>query len=248
MRNRASAAVAARAQLLARVGWRARVVIVIRSDRGVLDAGLDFEGFAAALDEGLVLGQHHGRGPDLLVFDVDPGGSLALVAQGFHGPPQLAPGHDDAAVGGDQLLLGPVHDRAHALLQRRVLHGDALDPGVGVAALLGRAVHQVVVVLVGQGPVAAAGLVLVVHAVALQHRLPLGLGEGPGRVVVEAVHPAVLVVDRDPEVPVHRVVTARRDHREAGHDPGGDPPVVVVAVGVAADPDEQATLGLDDLE
>src|SRR6201995_3597420 len=237
MRNRASAAVAARAQLLARVSWRARVVGVIRSDRGVFDAGLDFEGLTAAFDEGLVLGQHHGRGPDLLVFDVHPGRPLTLVAQGFHGPPQLAPGHDDAAVGGDQLLLGPVHDRAPALLQRRVLHGDALDPGVGVAALLGRAVHQVVVVLVGQGPVAAAGLVLVVDAVTLQHRLPFGLGEGPGRLVVEAVDPAVLGVDREPEVPVHRVVTAGRDHREAGHEPGRDPPVVVIAIGVTANPD-----------
>src|ERR1700759_629817 len=98
MRNRASAAVAARAQLLARVGWRARVVGVIRSDRGVFDAGLDFEGLAAALDEGLIPGQHHGRGPDLLVLDLDAGRLLALVAQGFHGPPQLAPGHNDAAV------------------------------------------------------------------------------------------------------------------------------------------------------
>ena len=144
-----------------------------------------------------------------------PGGVIPSSRSASTARQQLLPGLDDAAVGGNQPLLGAVDDRAHALLQRRVLHRDALHAGVGVAALLGLAVDQVVVVLVLQRPV-GAGDVLAVHAVAVLHRLHLGCGQRADRVVVERVRPAVLVVDRDPEVAVHRVVAARRHHREAG--------------------------------
>src|SRR3982075_1797009 len=43
---------------------------------------------------------------------------------------------DDGAVGGPEMLLGPVRDGAHALLHRRILHGEALDAVVVPAALL----------------------------------------------------------------------------------------------------------------
>src|ERR1700752_5300223 len=58
---------------------------------------------------------------------------------------------DDGAVGGPQMLLGPVRDRAHALLYRRILHGEALDAVVVAAALLLGAVDQVIVAAVGHG-------------------------------------------------------------------------------------------------
>src|SRR5215470_17673550 len=52
---------------------------------------------------------------------------------------------DDALVGEAQVLAGTVLDRPHRLLQRRVLHGDALDAAVRAAALLQSAVDEVVV-------------------------------------------------------------------------------------------------------
>ncbi len=80
------------------------------------------------------------------------------------------------------------------------------------------------------------------------HVRDLLVREGTSRVVVEAVHPAVLVVDGDPEVSMDRMIPPGRDHRECGHDVRGDPPVVVVLVGVAPRPDEQPAIGLNDLE
>ena len=122
----------------------------------------------------------------------------SLVPQRLDRPLQLLPGLDDSGVGRNQHLLGAVDDRAHAFLQGRVLHRDALHTRVGVAALLGFAVDQIVVVLIGLWPV-RAGDVLAVHAVAVLHRLYLGGGQRAHVVVVEGVSPAVLVVDRDPE-------------------------------------------------
>jgi len=39
-------------------------------------------------------------------------------------------------------------------------------------------------------------------------------------VIVVGPGPAIVVVGRNPEVAVDRMVGARRDHRKAGHDPG----------------------------
>ena len=65
---------------------------------------------------------------------------------------------------------------------------------------------------------------------------------------VVAPGPAVLVVDRDPEVAVDRMVAARRDHGEAGHHPGRDAPVVVAVLGVAPRADIEPARLLHDLE
>src|SRR6266545_7096942 len=120
---------------------------------------------------------------------------------------------DDAVIGGDEVLLGAIDDWPHAFLQRSILHGDACDAAISLAALLRRAVHQVVVVLVGERPI-GAGLTGRMDAFALLHRLALGAREIARRMIVVAPSPAVVVVDRNPEVAMHRMATARRDHGE----------------------------------
>src|SRR5439155_26325570 len=67
-------------------------------------------------------------------------------------------------------------------------------------------------------------------------------------VKVVAPRPAVLVVDRDPEVAVDRMIAARRDHGEARHHPGCDAPVIIAVLGVAPGADIKATRLLHDLE
>jgi hypothetical protein len=57
-----------------------------------------------------------------------------------------APGHHDAAVGGQYLFFGMVLDRPHALLQRVILRGNARHTAVQTPLFLGLAIDQVVVV------------------------------------------------------------------------------------------------------
>ena len=66
------------------------------------------------------------------------------------------------------------------------------------------AVHQVVVVLVGKRAI-GAGHVLDVNPLAVTHRGDLVIGERARRVVVEAPRPAVVVVNRNPQVAMDRV-------------------------------------------
>src|SRR5262249_62073073 len=107
----------------------------------------------------------------------------------------------DAVVGGNQILLGAIADRAHALLQRGILAGKAGDAAISLAGLLGGAVHQIIVVLVGDRP-ERAGHVFAVHAGAVLHGVDFAFRECAGRMEVIGPGPAVLVVDRDPEMAV----------------------------------------------
>ncbi len=65
--------------------------------------------------------------------------------------------------------LRAVLDRPHAFLHRGILHREALDAAVGAAGLLGGAVHQVIVVAIGDR-LERAGNEFRVHAGALAHR------------------------------------------------------------------------------
>src|SRR5690606_19890094 len=51
---------------------------------------------------------------------------------------------DDGGIGGRQVLAGAVDDRALALLDHRILLGDAADTGIGVVLLVGT-IEQIVV-------------------------------------------------------------------------------------------------------
>src|SRR5688500_7827927 len=85
-------------------------------------------------------------------------------------------------------------------------------------------------------------------ALAVLHRLPFLVGQRTDRMVVEAPGPAILVVDRDPEMAVDRMVAAWRHHREARHHPGRDAPVVVSFFRVAARADVEAAVAVDHFE
>src|SRR5262249_60480503 len=107
------------------------------------------------------------------------------------------------------------------------------DAAKRLAGLLRRAVDQIVVVLVGERPIATRR-VLAVHARAVAHGVDLAPGERANRMKVVAPGPAMLVVDRDPEVAVDRMVAARRDHGEAGPYPRREGPIVIGVRGGAA--------------
>ena len=117
----------------------------------------------------------------------------------------------------------------------------------GAAFLLRLAVHQIVVGLVGGRDVGARHIGDV-DALAGLHRLALLVGERARHLVVEAPGPAVVVVDRHPEVAVHRMIGARRDHGEGRHHPLGDAPVVFAFFGVAPGADVEAAGALDHFE
>ena len=86
------------------------------------------------------------------------------------------------------------------------------------------------------------------HARAVAHGVELAPGQRPNRMKVVAPGPAVLVVDRDPEVAVDRVISARGNHGEARHHPGRDAPVVVAVLGIAPGADIEPARLLHDLE
>src|SRR5580700_10132000 len=120
--------------------------------RSLRHAGLAVERFLGAVLERHVGRQHHRAGTDFLVLDVDAGRRHAFVEERLGGAHQAVPRHDDAVVGRDQVFLGAVADRAHAFLQRGVLHGKAGDAAIGPPGLLRGAVDQIIVVLVGERP------------------------------------------------------------------------------------------------
>src|SRR5215468_5564786 len=113
--------------------------------------------------ERLIRRQHHGGRAYPVVRRIDARRRDALLDQRLGRPHQAVACHDDAVVGGDEVLLGAVADRTHALLQRGVLHCEAGNATEGLASLLRGAVDQIVVVLVGERPI-GAGRVLAMHA------------------------------------------------------------------------------------
>src|SRR4029453_11137149 len=211
------------------------------------DRGTRNQRVAGAFGERHLRRQHDGGGSHFLVHGIDAGRRDALVDESLDRSQEAMPRHDDAVVGRHQVLLGAIDDRAHALLQRRILHRDALDAAERPPRLLRLAIDQIVVVLVGERAI-RAGNVLYVDALAVAHRRELGLGQIADRMIVEAPRPAVFVVDRDPEMAVDRMVAARRDHRERGHHPLRDPPVVVAVLRVAASADVEPAGAFGDFE
>src|SRR5437868_14665094 len=161
------------------------------------DAWMCDQGLARGVLERLIRRQDDGRGPHALMLERHTGRHRALLGERLDRAQQLLPRHDDAAVGRDERLFRAVDDRSHAFLDRRILHGEALDAAVAASRLLRGAIHQVVVVLVGDRPVVR--IHLGVDALAVAHRRQLRLRQRARRVIVEAPRPAVLVVNRDPE-------------------------------------------------
>src|SRR4029077_20298137 len=118
-----------------------------------------------------VLRQEDGDGAHSLVLRVDAW-RLDALAEPLRRSDQAPARHDDALVGGHEVLARAVLDRSHAFLYRGVLHREALDAGEAAALLLRLAVHQVVVVLVRDRAV-GAGNERDVDALAVLERLVL---------------------------------------------------------------------------
>src|SRR5260221_10541709 len=239
IRNRASAAVDILALSLS------IAVQALHRCRG--DARTRHQGVPGGVLEGLVARQHHGRRSHPLVRRIDAGGPFALVHKRLDGAQQAVARHDDPVIGRHQVLLGAVDDRTHAFLNRGVLHAEALNAAVASAGLLGGAIDQVVIVLVGQRP-ERIGSTFDMDTFAVPHRGHFGVGEIADRVVVEAPGPAILVVDRYPEMAMDRMIAAWRDHREGRHHPLGDAPVIPVVLAIAPRPDKEAARALDHFE
>jgi hypothetical protein len=135
-----------------------------------------------------------------------------------------------------------VLDRPHAFLQRGVLHREAEDATVGAFLLLGPAVDQVVVVLISQRP-ERARRIGAMDALAFFHRPPLPRGQRLARMEVDAPRPAIVIVDRHPDVTSQRMIAKRRDQREPGEQPLGDAPVIGIGFAVTAAVQRQAERG-----
>src|SRR5262249_28882501 len=171
--------------------------------------------------------------PHTLMLGGDTGRGRILVDQILDRTQQAMPCHDDAVVRRDEIFFCAIDDRTHAFLQGRVLHRNTCNTAVGAAGFLRFAVDQVIIVLVGQWPERPRH-VSDMDALAVTHGRNFARGQRAHGVVIEAPGPAVFIIDRDPEMTVHGVVTPRRDHRERWHDPLRDAPIVVAVLGIAA--------------
>src|SRR5690349_15064635 len=100
--------------------------------RRLRDALFRLQRLAGAFLERRARGQDHGHRAHLLVRRVAAGREGALRDELLRGLHQAMARHDDAVVGGDEVLLRAVLDRAHALLQGGILHADALDAAEAV--------------------------------------------------------------------------------------------------------------------
>src|SRR5207247_1315235 len=154
---------------------------------------------------------------------------------------------DDGAVGGPEMLLGPVSDGAHALLHRRILHGEALDAVVVAAALLFGAIDQVIVAAVGHGT-ERPGYQLGMNAVAVLDELDVLRGYGMLGMKRHRPRHAILVVHGHPSMAVERVAGVGWNEGVPRHDPLRDPPVIVAGIRIAPRADEQAAGRVDDVE
>src|SRR5262245_2389040 len=128
------------------------VCIVCSSNRRVPDTRPRGERLLGGVLESLIRRQHDRGRAHLVMLGIDTGWDHALLDQCFGGAHQAMARHDDAVVGRNQVLLGAVADRAHALLQRGILTRKACDTAIGLAGLLGGAIHQVIVVFIGDWP------------------------------------------------------------------------------------------------
>src|SRR5665213_1299391 len=105
-------------------------------DRGLRDASARLQGFTRAILEWRARGQHHRHRAHLLVRGLAPRGQSALGRQLLRRLQQLVARHDDAVVGGHQVLARAVLYGTHALLARGVLHADAFHAAEALAAPL----------------------------------------------------------------------------------------------------------------
>src|SRR5262249_55496853 len=142
------------------------------SNRGMGDARAHSQRLGGGIYERLVRWEDDRGRTHALVRRVDAGRRHILVRQVPDRTQEAVPGHDDAIVRGDEILLRAIDDGTHAFLQGCILHADTGDAAVGAAGLLRCAVDEVIVVLVGKRS-ERAGHVFDVDALAVAHRRDL---------------------------------------------------------------------------
>src|SRR6266478_5154378 len=156
-------------------------------------------------------------------------------------------GRRDAFLRGDEIFLGAVADRSHALLQRGILDRKAGNTAECLARFLSRAINQVVIVLIRERSI-GAGDIFAMHACPLAHGVDFSARERADGVKVVAPGPAILVINWSPEVAVDRMIAARGDHGEARHHPRRNAPIVIAVLGVAPGADIESAWLLHDLK
>src|SRR5438034_6294668 len=138
------------------------------SHRRLCHAGTRGEGLFGGILEGHIGRQDDRSRAHPVVRRVDSGWGDAFLHQRFGRAHQTMPRQDDAVVGGDEIFLGAVADRSHALLQRGILHGEAGNAAKRFARFLSRAVDQIVIVLIRERTV-GTGDIFAMHACAIAH-------------------------------------------------------------------------------
>src|SRR6516162_2635908 len=106
---------------------------------------------------------------------------------------QKSPCHDNRAVGRQQLFVLVILNRPHTLLQRCVLDGKSEHAAVGAPVFLRAAIDEIIVILVGQRPERAAGLIGAVDTFAFCHGTTLLLRQRLAGMEVDAPCPAIVV-------------------------------------------------------
>src|SRR5262249_50151009 len=133
--------------------------------------------------------------------------------------------HYDSAVSRQKLLVLVILNWSHALLERRVLRGETKHATIGAQILLRRTVHEVIIVLVGNRA-EGAGLIGTMNALAFLHVASLDHGQRLVGVKIDAPGPAIIIVDRYPNVPTEGVIAEGRNKREPRKEPLRDAPVI----------------------
>src|SRR5215472_15769802 len=156
--------------------------------------------------------EQHAGGTDTLLARVERGRFAAVLER--HGRLiEGAPRHHDRAIGWKQLFVFMVLDRSHAFLQRSILGGESEHAAIGALVLLRLAIHEVIVVLVRERT-ECAGLIGAVDSLALLHVAPLLGRQRLTGVKIDAPGPAIVVVNRHPDVTAEGMVAKRRNQGE----------------------------------
>src|SRR6266481_1405981 len=210
----------------------ARGIKPAASHRRLCHAGTRGEGLFGSILKGQIGRQDDGGRAHPVMRRVDAGRRDAFLHQRPGRTHQAVPRHDDAVVGGDEIFLGAVADRSHALLQRGILDRKAGNTAECLARFLSRAINQIVIVLIRERSI-GAGDIFAMHACPLAHGVDFSARERADGVKVVAPGPAILVINWSPEVAVDRMIAARGDHGEARHHPRRNAPIVIAVLGVA---------------
>src|ERR1700730_6557081 len=225
-----------------------------RSGEGELRARLDHDARQGAVYPARA-GRQQDRGrADQEGFGIAPGRRRPPLEERASRAEQALADLDDGRIARAQTLLGAVDDGPLALLYRLILDTEARNAAEHLAAVDGP-VHAVVVVAVQRGADVAVGLrgrrreIADVRPLALEVNLAL-LGS-KGAIRMPGHHPVddLRVVHGHPDVRLDDpLVPVRGRHGVEGQEELRDPPIVPAVRPAPARTDQDAVVGIHDLE